>query len=214
MNKNQFLTIFAASLLLIFSATAAAQTDEAGKNEFGVWGGFSPDSSTIFKGFGRTDDARFGIVSARYARRFNNSDSVNLKYTIDATPLAVLSDKSLLPVLVPIGTGVPARRERETYYGAGIAPLGLQINFRPRKKAQPFVGGSGGFLYFNKTLQEGFGTRFNYTADIGGGVEFRLREGRAFTVGYKYYHISNGKRGIVNPGIDNNLFYVGYSFSR
>ena len=56
------------------------------------------------------------------------------------------------------------------------------------------------------------GTRFQFTADVGGGVEIRLKDKKAVTLGYKYYHISNGNRGIVNPGIDNNLFYVGYTF--
>ena len=39
-----------------------------------------------------------------------------------------------------------------------------------------------------------------------------LKEKRAVTVGYKYYHISNGDRGLQNPGFDNNVFYIGYTF--
>ncbi|MEP6925574.1 MAG: acyloxyacyl hydrolase [Pyrinomonadaceae bacterium] len=202
------------SFIIALASSAAAQRGESGKNEFEIWGGVSPDSSTVFKGFGRTNDARFGIVAVRYARRFNNSHSVNLKYTIDAVPAAILSDKTFLPIFVPVGTGLGIQTDRQTYYGFGVAPLGLQINFRAQKKLQPFVGGSGGLLYFNKTLQDGLGTRFNFTADVGGGVEYHLKKGRALTFGYKYYHISNGKRGFVNPGIDNNLFYVGYSFSK
>lgn len=199
--------------------SAAAQTsDEAGKNEFGVWGGFSPDSSTVFKGSGRTEDARYGTIAGRYARRFNNNDTVNLKYTLDVIPVAVLSDKAFrfVPVTTGVGTGTTFRIDeiRRTYYGFGVAPLGLQANFRPRKKLQPFVGGSGGLLYFDKNLQDGLGRRFNFTADVGGGIEYRLKEGRAVTFGYKYLHISNGGRGFINPGIDNNLFYVGYSFSK
>ncbi|MFN3329310.1 MAG: hypothetical protein ACK419_00095 [Pyrinomonadaceae bacterium] len=30
--------------------------------------------------------------------------------------------------------------------------------------------------------------------------------------GYKYYHISNANRGLINPGFDNNIFFVGYRF--
>jgi len=56
------------------------------------------------------------------------------------------------------------------------------------------------------------GTQFNFTADLGGGLEFKLKNGRTLLVGYKYYHISNGFRGIANPGYDNNLIYVGYTF--
>ncbi len=101
---------------------------------------------------------------------------------------------------------------RPTRYAFGIAPLGIQVNFRPRKNVQPFLGASGGFLYLNQRTPNLVGTRFAFTADVGGGIEFKLRGKRAVTVGYKYYHISNGDRGLQNPGFDNNLFYIGYTF--
>ncbi len=185
------------------------QTDEVGKNEFSVWGGFSPDSNTFIRAFGRTPDARFGIVALRYARRFNNSDSFNLKYTADLVPAAFMNyhDAEIVSTVPPA-----LRLVRPTRYAFGAAPLGLQINFRPRKNVQPFLGASGGLLFFNKQTPNFTGTRFNFTADVGGGLEFRLNEERALTVGYKYYHISNADRGILNPGFDNNLFYVGYTF--
>lgn len=200
-------------MVLLLCAAAFAQDNELGKNEFSVWGGFSPDSNTFIKGTGRTPDARFGIVAFRYARRFNFSDSVNVKYTADVVPAAALNypDIQLFPPSCPtcLPFGTPTS---ETRYGFGVAPLGGQINFRPRKKYQPFIGTSGGFLYLNKRTPNFGGTRFQYTADVGGGVEIRLKDKKALTLGYKYYHISNGNRGLVNPGIDNNLFYVGYTF--
>ena len=202
-------SLLLAALLLSFFAGAAAQKSEMPKNEFTVWGGFSPDSNTWISAFGRTPDARFGIVAFRYSRRFNNGRTVNLKYTADAVPVALLNypDSEILPT-----TPSAAREVRPTRYAYGAAPLGLQVNFRPRKKIQPFVGSSGGFLYFNERTPNFVGTRFAFTADVGGGVEFRLSHKRAVTVGYKYYHISNGDRGIENPGFDNNLFYFGYTF--
>jgi hypothetical protein len=196
--------IFTASLAL----TVTAQTDEAGKNELSVWGGGSPDSTSFI---GKTQDARFGIIAVRYARRFNNNDTVNLRYTADFVPASVLS----FPFFQAVQTGANTFRVdriRRKVYAYGIAPLGLQANFRPRKKVQPFVGASGGFLYFRESIPGFTGTRFNFTAEAGGGVDFRMRKGRAVTVGYKYYHISNGYRGVENPGFDNNLFYVGYRF--
>jgi hypothetical protein len=200
--------ILVAFCLMICTCAVFAQND-SGKNEFTVWGGFSPDSNTFIKAFGRTTDARFGIVAIRYSRRFNNSDSINLKYTADLVPAAFLhyTDVEVLPTVPP-----SARLIRPTRYAFGIAPLGLQVNFRPRKNVQPFVGASGGFLYFSKVTPNFVGTRFAFTADVGVGIEFKLKEKRAVTVGYKYYHISNGNRGIQNPGFDNNLFYIGYTF--
>ena len=197
--------------LLVFSVTA--QTDEAGKNELSVWGGFSPDSSTIITGSGRTEDARFGLVAVRYARRFNNNNKVNLKYTLDLVPAAILSNPDFRLVQTSPNT-FRVDETRRTSYAFGIIPVGLQINFRPRKKVQPFIEGSGGFVYFNKRIPTDIGTRFTFTADVGAGAEFRLKNARAVTVGYKYFHLSNGNRGIQNPGIDNNLIYVGYTFKK
>jgi hypothetical protein len=131
-----------------------------------------------------------------------NGDNVKLKYTTDFIPVAVLN----LPPTPPLVTG------RRSAYAFGLSPAGIQANFRSRQKYQPFVGLSVGLLYFDKVIPNGFGTRFNFTADLGGGLEVRLPKKRAFTIGYKYYHISNGNRGISNPGIDNQVFYVGYTF--
>lgn len=203
--KKYFLAIL---LLPLLAIPAFAQDEELGKNEYSVWGGFSPDSNTFIKGTGRTPDARFGIVAFRYARRFNFSDSVNVKYTADVVPAAFLNYPDIELTVGPPFI-VPTRPMR---YAFGVAPLGGQLNFRPRKKYQPFLGMSGGLLYMNKRTPNFSGTRFQYTADVGGGVEIRLKDKKALTLGYKYYHISNGNRGLSNPGFDNNLFYVGYTF--
>jgi opacity protein-like surface antigen len=207
-NFAKLFVCLAAIFVLTFGA--AAQTDDTLTHEFTVWGGASPDSSTVF-GIGRTEDARFGIVAFQYARRFNNNDKVNLKYTIDVVPAAVMN----YPDFRFIRTGTNTFRVeqfRKTAYAFGVAPFGLQANFRPRKKIQPFVGASGGLLYFDKQIPNDLGTKFSFTADVGGGVEFNLKNKRALTVGYKYYHISNANRGEINPGFDQNLFYVGYRF--
>ena len=202
--KAHFLPVF--FLMILTAANICAQSGEPGKNEFSVWGGFSPDSTVSL--IGRTPDTRFGIVALRYSRRFNNSDSVNLKYTADIIPAASLNYPDFEIVRNPLSV----QPVRPTKYAFGAAPLGLQVNFRPRKKIQPFISATGGFLYFSRRTPNFGGTRFNFTADFGGGLEIRLKEKRAVTVGYKYHHISNAERGLSNPGFDNNIFYVGYTF--
>ena len=202
--KAHFIPVF--FLIIMTVANAFAQNDEPGKNEFSVWGGFSPDSTTSL--IGRTPDARFGIVALRYSRRFNKSDCVNLKYTADIIPAAFLN----YPDIEIVRNPPSIQPVRPTKYAFGAAPLGLQVSFRPRKKVQPFISATGGFLYFSQRTPNFGGTRFNFTADVGGGLEIRLKEKRAVTVGYKYQHISNAERGIVNPGFDNNIFYLGYTF--
>ena len=159
--------ILCSGLMLVFLALAiAAQNTDEGKNELSVWGGFSPDSSTVIKGTGRTPDARFGLVAVRYARRFNNNSKVNLKYTLDLIPAAVLSNPDLRFVQTNPNT-FRIDKIRRTSYAFGIVPVGLQINFRPRKKVQPYIDGSGGFIYFNNRIPSDIGTHFTFTADVG-----------------------------------------------
>lgn len=193
-------------LIILTAANLHAQNDEPGKNELSIWGGYSPVSTVSL--IGRTPDARFGIIALRYSRRFNNSDSVNLKYTADIIPAAFLN----YPDFEVIRNPLSVEPVHPTKYAFGAAPLGLQINFRPRKKVQPFISATGGFLYFSQRTPNFGGTRFNFTADLGGGLEIRLKEKRSVVAGYKYHHISNAERGIANPGFDNNIFYVGYTF--
>ena len=211
-NYPQRIFLLFAVCALLTMTTTAQSSDERGKNELSVWGGFSPASSTIIRGTGRTPDARLGIFNVRYARRFNNNDTINLKYTIDVTPLAVLSFPDFDYVRTGANTYRAVSPQRSTRYAFGFSPVGLQGNFRPRKKLQPFVEGTGGLLFFNKDTPTFIGKKLGFTADVGAGIEYQLKDGRAVTFGYKYFHISNANRGLENPGFDNNLIYVGYRF--
>jgi hypothetical protein len=178
---------------------------EKAANEFGVWGGGSFSGPTLI---GSTEDTRLGLLAFRYARVLARGDSLALKYTVDAVPLATLS----FPVFEASGAGV--REVRRTITGAGVAPVGFQLNFRRRERVQPFAQTSGGFVYFGERIPTAQGAQFNFTADFGGGVQWKTAARRAWTVGYRYHHVSNGYRADVNPGFDSNLFYVGFSIFR
>lgn len=178
---------------------------EKAVNEFGFWGGGSFSAPTLI---GSTEGARFGLVGFRYARVLARGDNLALKYTLDAVPLAALSFPGVEP-----GPG-GGRRVRRTITGAGLSPVGFQLNFRRRERVQPFAQGSGGFLYFGERVPEECGAQFNFTADFGGGVQWKTGARRAWTIGYRYHHVSNGYRADGNPGFDSNIFYVGFSIFR
>ena len=197
------------------SGASSPHAIEKGDNEFGVWGGGSFDSPTLW---GSSEDARFGMVALRYARVFLDGDAWALKYTVDAVPVAVLNYERI--VFVPQPGSFAVRTDRETVYGAGLAPIGFQLNLRRRERVQPFLQISGGFLYFAADVPEArsaiapdrHGGQFNFTADFGGGVQVATGQRRAVTLGYRYHHVSNGNRAPFNPGFDSNLFYAGFSF--
>ena len=183
---------------------------ESAANEFGLWGGGSWDSPTAI---GSAREARLGLLGLRYARVLARGDSLALKYTVDAVPYAALSyEAEVLEPLPQVGSRV--RRVRRTITGAGLAPVGFQLNFRRRERLQPFAQASGGFLYFGERVPLEGGAQFNFTADFGGGLQWRTGARRAWTFGYRYHHVSNAYRAPSNPGFDANLFYVGYSIFR
>ena len=177
------------------------------RNEFGIWGGISFDAPTWI---GKTPDARFGNIGLRYGRVLAANDNLAFSWTIDAVPVAVLSVNRL--TIVPTGSGsFTVQRRREHTYGAGLSPIGLKLNFRRMQTLQPFASGTGGFLYFSKDVPVPGAARFNFTFDFGGGVQIVRNSGRAITIGYKYQHISNGDRSPINPGVDVQMFYGGFS---
>src|SRR2546421_680345 len=69
--------------------------------------------------------------------------------------------------------GTVPRVERRNVRGLGLSPVGFQVNFRRRERVQPFAQVSGGFLYFRKRVPDERGAHFNFTADFGGGVEWK-----------------------------------------
>jgi hypothetical protein len=185
---------------------------ERAANEFGLWGGGSFSGPTLI---GKTEGTRLGLFALRYARVLARGDNLALKYTLDAVPVALLS----YPLETPAGappppTGFAVLKERRKITGAGLSPVGFQVNFRRRERVQPFAQASGGFLYFGEPVPDARGAQFNFTADFGGGVQWKTGARRAWTVGYRYHHVSNGFRAGVNPGFDSNLFYAGFSIFR
>ena len=178
---------------------------ERAATEVGFWGGGSFSSPTLI---GATEETRLGLFAFRYARVLSRGDNLVFKYTLDV-PLAQLSYPATQPAVA-----APPLKERRTITGAGLSPVGFQLNFRRRERAQPFVQASGGFLYFGERIPDARGAQFNFAADFGGGVEWKTGPRRSWTFGYRYHHVSNGYRADVNPGFDSNLFYAGFSIFR
>jgi hypothetical protein len=200
-------------LLLIVPESAAQQASddvEIRRNEFGVWGSISFDATTWI---GFTPEARFGNIGLRYGRVLAANQKLAFSWTIDAIPVAVLATDRF--TIVPTGSGsFTVRRDREHTYGAGLAPIGLKLNFRRSKMLQPFANGTGGFLIFTRDVPVPGAAKFNFTFDFGGGIDIVRNSGRAISLGYKYEHISNGYHSPINPGVDVQMIFVGYSIRR
>ena len=180
------------------------------RNEFGVWGAISFDAPTWI---GYSPDARFGNIGLRYGRVLAANQNLAFSWTIDAVPLAILSLKRL--TVVPTGSGsFTVQQRRDSTYGLGLSPIGLKLGFRRSQMLQPFAHGSAGFLYFSKEVPVAGASKFNFTFDFGGGVDIVKDGRRAISIGYKFQHISNGYTATINPGVDIQMIFVGYSIRR
>jgi hypothetical protein len=207
--------VFTLGFILSLSAPAFAQNDDnqfllkRGDNEFGFWGGFSPKATTIFEGLreDEADDRKFFIGALRYGRTLAANESLALQYTFDAVPVAVATGTIVSRTTV----GGVDTFQRETAYGAGITPLGLQLDFANGSKVHPFVHVNGGFLYFNKPVPIEDSGQFAFVGEAGGGVRIFTSERRAVSVGVRFHHISNGDRAGSNRGLNQFVIYAGFS---
>jgi len=98
--------------------------------------------------------------------------------------------------------------------GEGMSPAGFQWNFRPRHKLQPIIVAHGGYMYSTRPIPEDGAGSFNFTFDLGAGFELYRSRTRSVRFDYRYHHISDDNTSGANPGIDNGLFTVTYSFGR
>jgi opacity protein-like surface antigen len=112
------------------------------------------------------------------------------------------------------GTEVQSCSGREWNIGEAISPVGFQWNFLPRLKTQPFFIGHGGYMYSTKPIPLAFAGAFNFTFDLGAGVELYRSKAQSIRAEYRFHHISNHSTAQYNPGIDNGLFQITYSFGR
>ena len=202
--------VFCASLPVFAQADDDPYLLKRGDNEFGFWGGFSPKATTIFAGLrdDEAEDRKFFLAALRYGRTLAANDTLALQYTFDAVPVAIATGTIVARTTSLSGVDT---FQRETAYGAGLTPLGLQLDFANGSKVHPYVHVNGGFLYFNKAVPIEDAGQFAYVGEAGGGVRIFTSERRAVNLGVRFHHISNGDRSGSNRGLNQFVIYAGFS---
>jgi len=184
------------SIFLLNSAFAQEQQKHA-YSEYTFWYGGAFGNGHAFS---NTMNARNYQFENRYERLIYWSEPFAVRWVFDLTSAMVGDPRT--------GSG-----HRVYSYGIGGSPIGAQVNFVHFRHIEPFLTSGGGFLYFNHRMFRQ--TRFNFTAQLGGGVQFFTSDRRtAFDLGYKYHHISNANLGDSNPGLDSHMLFVGVSLLR
>jgi hypothetical protein len=190
----------------------APYTLKQGDNEFGFWAGGSFAATTAFGGLtdAEADNRKFFIAAFRYGRTLVANDSIALQYTFDAIPVAVATGNIRSVTTV----GPVTTFQRDTTYGAGITPLGLQLDFANGSKVHPFIHVNGGLLVFSQSMPLPDAGSLALVGETGGGVRIFTSERRAVTLGVRFHHISNGDRAGSNRGLNQFIIYGGFSIFR
>jgi len=184
----------------------------SGMSEFGAWAGYSLANPTLI---GSITHRKLAVAGLRYGYVFANKGDVAIEYTIDLVPAAVVFLPSGERLVKETGDQRLANRGRSAVYGGGVSPIGFKFNFARRRGWQPFFAAATGFVYSTNPVPVPVpeGTAFNFTINIGGGLQIFTAHGRALTLGYRLDHISNAGRS-YNPGLDASVVYIGFSLFR
>jgi opacity protein-like surface antigen len=137
--------------------------------------------------------------------------------TTNSTPTTAACHDSSASGSIPGGGptfSYVATCQRRWTIGEALSPVGFQWNFFTRHKAQPFFVGHGGYMYTGQTIPITNAGNFNFTFDLGVGIELFRTRTESVRAEYRYHHISNDWTAMQNPGIDNGLVQVTYTFGR
>ena len=103
---------------------------------------------------------------------------------------------------------------RQWTFGQAFAPFGVRYAFGYRHRVQPFVIGTLGYMYTSRPVPVSNAESFNFVIDSGAGVEVFRSGRRSLSVEARAHHFSNRDTAQANPGTDNVVYGVSYSFGR
>jgi hypothetical protein len=93
--------------------------------------------------------------------------------------------------------------------GFAVSPVGFEGRVRLGSRWRVYAATGAGFVMFTRPTPVFLARRFNYTLEVGGGVDLRIHAEWWLRAGYKFHHFSNAYSAIENPGVDANVFMVG-----
>lgn len=181
------------------------------RHQLEFFAGYSPASSTLI---GTESNRRFLAAAFGYEYRCWIWNSVSVSYSATAMPAAIL----LQPAQVLYNFVAPYQRISPPHavYGFAVAPLGFTLQLQRKRRLHPFAETIEGLIASTEPIPENQpdASGLNFLFDLGVGVRWSVTPRQAVSLGYRFLHISNAGTTSFNPGVDNNVFYIGYSFLR
>ena len=186
---------FILSLLPLQSAfSQTTSTSSEFSPSFAVTGSYSHNS---FRAWGTMENTRQSFVNLQ----INHSEISFRGFQVALSSELIVVGRIYYPI---DGLNGP----RESSFGLGLIPLRLNIPLTNRDYT-PFITASSGIFVVDKPFPDSRGTKMNYILEAGFGYRFPVGKNRFMEIGYKLHHLSNGNKGIENPGIDSHMFFAG-----
>jgi hypothetical protein len=187
------------------SADSADETLDTNKNEFGLWVGSSFGLPSALPG--SRDRSISEMTAVRYGRVLISGPSIALEYTLDLVPDLIVSGPAGLPEVPP-----PGATGREHVYGGGFIPVGFKLFLAPQHRIKPYITVSSGAFYFTRQFPIPNSAQFNFLSTAGPGLQVFLSPRRSLSLEYRIGHLSNAGIGNRNPGFNNSMIVLGFSF--
>jgi hypothetical protein len=202
------------ALITLTSAGLGAQAALAwrsGDRFLGAWLGAS-FHSPVGTHLGGTPGRELFLLGARAAYVLEAYGPAALTFTADLLPAIVVTHNPTYEVRDQATSGgtitYKAVTGRGPVYGGGMSP-GLELSTAVGSRMRAFAGGAAGAVWFTRDVPVPDARRFNFTFELGGGLQFFRGSRRAFMLGYKFHHLSNAGSAPENPGLDGEVFYAG-----
>jgi len=213
MRKTKFLTLLLALGFCLFVFVYAGAQSETTKNS-------KTCSTAPAKDAAQSKNFRFAGIEVLSGF---GTGHLRAKGRYDVIPIFVDFDFDIKPWVKKIGLNPPGLVQFvEEPFIAGVSnPNGnievgnnflLKIGLLPEtSRIQPYIKGGVGFLYISQhSLNQG--SQFNFNEYAGFGIHFFLKKNVAFTVEYRYRHLSNCDIEKPNSGINNSFGILGLSY--
>lgn len=201
-SARQFCHILGMLCLFFFVTGQSTSATEgwlrAGSQELALKGGYSVRIDTD-KSYGPGRDAQGLYLLPHYG----------YVLTDESGPGWLRGNLSLL--VEPTLARLDHEHTRDLY---GVAILG-RWTLSKWDTVRPYLEGGGGILFGRPGFRGRSDCNTNFVLQGGPGVLIRTSAREAFTVGYRYHHISNGdvcNDSDANRGIDSSLFLIGVSY--
>ena len=100
----------------------------------------------------------------------------------------------------------------ETVPGVGISPIGMRLLWRDGKHFKPYYVVMGGMTFYTKKAFSQYASYENFSLKQAIGIQMKLTDRWDFRAGFEVFHQSNGFVVPSNPGLDEMICNMGFSY--